>query len=122
MRVISLLERFYKNEERNLPQPQALLWDLGWELAEIFELADLDLDYPELFLRLIEQPNSVDIDNAVDILHRSLLPTKEQQEELFYYANGNLKDYLLHRNDAEWRRQQEEYVRKEEALQILTLD
>lgn len=113
MSLLVQLTKFYKNESLHLPHDRADLFEIGYELANLIEdygeignvrrIAD-DFGFDNLLITLRSSvPDAVLIDTIINALHQMLLNSvNEASETMMRLTAGNLREYLLHREDNVW--------------------
>jgi len=108
-RAISLVKKFYREEEAGEPHSQEFLDDVGFELADIIEnishnwtpvlgvFSGREENDADILRR---HPGAAAIDTAINGLHQALLdaadPSGESSEEMLNWG-ADLRDYLLGR-------------------------
>jgi hypothetical protein len=104
MKVLSRLKKFYKEEASGKPHVKSEMFELAWDLADILEdyATHGDEEFAEHAKTLRSEANVVNIDIAVNMLHRELLnhdgvSDRELYKVFFSTYGGEIIDYLLNR-------------------------
>lgn len=126
-KLLNRLTQFYRNEKCHIPHDKTALFDLAWDLADILEdygpdsniFKGDDEDFQALVYRLRHKYDVIAIDTAVNHMHQSLLDSQwEDCGPMLGYCDGDVVEFLLHRNDNDFEEKVQKWEAEEEAAEI----